>query len=70
MKIPGSTFIVTGGVSGLGEATVRTLHAREANVVIFDINEERGSALSKELGNRILFVKVDVTSEGTFCSIF
>jgi NAD(P)-dependent dehydrogenase (short-subunit alcohol dehydrogenase family) len=71
MKIPGSTFIITGGASGLGEATARILHSREANVVLFDINEERGKQISKELGNgRSLFVKVDVTSEGEIFSIF
>jgi 3-hydroxyacyl-CoA dehydrogenase/3-hydroxy-2-methylbutyryl-CoA dehydrogenase len=63
MKIADSTFIVTGGASGLGEATVRLLHSKQANVVIFDINDERGLALQKELGERALFIKVDVTSE-------
>ena len=40
MQISGSTAIVTGGASGLGEATVRALHAKGAKVVIFDMNAE------------------------------
>ncbi|MFA5597168.1 MAG: SDR family NAD(P)-dependent oxidoreductase, partial [Pusillimonas sp.] len=46
MQIKNSTFIVTGGASGLGEATVTALHQRNANVVIADRDNERGQALS------------------------
>jgi NAD(P)-dependent dehydrogenase (short-subunit alcohol dehydrogenase family) len=52
MKFDNSTFIVTGGASGLGEATVRRFHGAGANVVIADLNAERGSALAVELGAR------------------
>jgi len=63
MHIASSTFLVTGGASGLGEATVRLLAANGANVVIADVQAERGQALAGELGAKARFVKCDVTSE-------
>ena len=63
MKTSGKTFLVTGGASGLGEATVRALHAAGANVVILDVNAAAGGALALELGPRARFARTDVTSE-------
>jgi NAD(P)-dependent dehydrogenase (short-subunit alcohol dehydrogenase family) len=63
MQLQGSTFIVTGGASGLGEATIRTLHGGGASVVIADVQAERGEALARELGPKARFAKTDVTSE-------
>ena len=51
--------IVTGGASGLGEATARRLAGRGARVCIFDMNEERGEAVAKELDGA--FQRVDVS---------
>jgi NAD(P)-dependent dehydrogenase (short-subunit alcohol dehydrogenase family) len=62
MKIQGSVALVTGGASGLGEATVRRLAAGGARVVIVDRDDKRGPALEKELGERARFVKADVGS--------
>ena len=62
MDIGGKVFIVTGGASGLGEATVRTLLSRGANVVIADINRA-GEALAEQLGPGAVFAPTDVTSE-------
>jgi NAD(P)-dependent dehydrogenase (short-subunit alcohol dehydrogenase family) len=62
MEIKNSTFIVTGGASGLGAATARTIAAAGGNVVIADVNADAGSALAKELG-RARFIKTDVTAE-------
>lgn len=62
MRIEGSAALVVGGASGLGEATVRALHARGANVTIADVNAEKGAALSGELG--LDFVACDVREEG------
>ena len=62
MRISGKTAIVTGGASGLGEAAVERLHAAGANVVIADLNEEKGNALVAKLGDKALFVKCNVTS--------
>jgi 3-hydroxyacyl-CoA dehydrogenase/3-hydroxy-2-methylbutyryl-CoA dehydrogenase len=61
MRIDGSSALVAGGASGLGEATVRRLHAAGATVTIADVNRERGEALSAELGERAAFVAADVT---------
>jgi len=63
MEIKGKVAIVTGGASGLGEATVRRYVAQGAKVAIFDMNEERGQALVKELGDSVIYIKVDVVSE-------
>jgi NAD(P)-dependent dehydrogenase (short-subunit alcohol dehydrogenase family) len=61
MKVEGSGALVTGGASGLGEATARALVERGASVVICDLNAEKGEALAKEIG--ISFVQADVTDE-------
>ena len=53
--------VVTGGASGLGEATTRALAAHGVKVAIFDMNEAKGEAVAKEVGG--IFCKVNVTSE-------
>lgn len=63
MQIEGSGVLVVGGASGLGEETARLLHTRGAQILIADLNSERGSALASELGERASFVHADVTSE-------
>lgn len=62
MDLLHSVALVTGGASGLGEASVRRLVAGGAKVVIVDRNEERGTALEAVLGDATRFVKADVTS--------
>ena len=61
MQISGASAIVTGGASGLGEATVRRLVAAGALVTILDFNEATGAGLAKELGGSASFFKCDVT---------
>jgi NAD(P)-dependent dehydrogenase (short-subunit alcohol dehydrogenase family) len=61
MNIEGSSALVVGGASGLGEATVRDLHGGGALVTIADVNAEKGEALSSELG--LEFVACDVREE-------
>jgi NAD(P)-dependent dehydrogenase (short-subunit alcohol dehydrogenase family) len=63
MKIDGAVALVTGGASGLGEATVRRLAAAGARVLIVDRDDKRGEALAQELGERAAFAKTDVSSE-------
>ena len=64
MKITSDiVFFITGGASGLGEATVRRLHAAGARVSIADMNEDRMNLLKNELGERILTFKCDVSNE-------
>ena len=53
--------VVTGGASGLGEATARALAAQGVKVAIFDMNEARGEEVAKEIGGG--FCKVNVTSD-------
>ena len=53
--------VVTGGASGLGEATARALAAKGAKVAIFDMNEEKGEAVANDIGG--IFCKVNVTSD-------
>ena len=61
MNLQGASAIVTGGASGLGEATVRRLHQAGAAVTILDRNAEAGEALVKELGGGTNFAAADVT---------
>jgi 3-hydroxyacyl-CoA dehydrogenase / 3-hydroxy-2-methylbutyryl-CoA dehydrogenase len=63
MQIEKAGALVSGGASGLGEATARRLHELGAVVTIADVNEEKGSALAEELGEDATFVKTDVTNE-------
>ena len=60
VNFEGSSSIVTGGASGIGEACARQLAAAGSRVVIADIDEARGEAVASELGG--LFVRCDVTS--------
>ncbi|WP_445501182.1 SDR family NAD(P)-dependent oxidoreductase [Microvirga sp. G4-2] len=55
--------VVTGGASGLGEATARMLAAQGVKVAIFDRDAERGEAVAREIGG--LFARVDVTDEAS-----
>ncbi|MEU7653152.1 glucose 1-dehydrogenase [Micromonospora taraxaci] len=57
------TVLVTGGTGGQGASHVRAFHAEGANVVIADIDAERGAVLAAELGDRALFVRLDVSDE-------
>lgn len=61
MEINGSSAIVTGGASGLGEATARKLAAEGVQVTVFDRNEERGKEVVAEIGANATFVGGDVT---------
>jgi NAD(P)-dependent dehydrogenase (short-subunit alcohol dehydrogenase family) len=63
MQIQNSVFVVTGGASGLGEATARMLYGGGARVLIADVAAERGAALAAELGERAAFHRTDVASE-------
>ncbi len=60
MDLNGTSAIVTGGASGLGEATARLLAERGVHVVVADLQEDKGAPLAKEIGG--LFVQTDVTN--------
>jgi NAD(P)-dependent dehydrogenase (short-subunit alcohol dehydrogenase family) len=62
MKLDSSiSAVVTGGASGLGEATARLLASQGVKVAIFDMNEAKGEAVAKDLGG--VFCKVNVMSD-------
>ncbi|MDH3728807.1 MAG: 3-hydroxyacyl-CoA dehydrogenase [Myxococcales bacterium] len=61
MRIDGSVAMVTGGASGLGEATVRQWVSKGGRAVIVDLNTERGEKLAAELGDAASFVPADVS---------
>ena len=61
MDIAGKVFIVTGGASGLGEGTARMLVANGAQVVIADMQADKGEAVAREIG--AVFMKCDVSNE-------
>jgi NAD(P)-dependent dehydrogenase (short-subunit alcohol dehydrogenase family) len=62
MELAGASAVVTGGASGLGEATTRRLVAGGAKVVILDRDQAKGEALAKELGDATAYTPADVTS--------
>ena len=68
MEVRGSTFIVTGGASGLGAATARMVVDGGGNVVIADVNETQGRALVNALGESARYAHTDVTDEASAAS--
>lgn len=69
MKLDSSiSAVVTGGASGLGAATAKTLAAFGVKVALFDMNAEQGEAVASEIGGR--FVSVDVTSDESVAAGF
>ena len=65
MDVDGASALVTGGAGGLGAATVRRLASCGAGVVIADLAEDAGQLLAKDLGERVRFVRTDVTDEAS-----
>ena len=63
MEIKDKVAVVTGGASGLGEACVRSFLNDGASVAILDYNEERGNQVAAELGDKVIFLKTDVSSD-------
>jgi 3-hydroxyacyl-CoA dehydrogenase/3-hydroxy-2-methylbutyryl-CoA dehydrogenase len=63
MKISDVSALVTGGASGLGEAVVRAVISAGSKAAILDLADDKGGKLERELGERALYCKTDVTSE-------
>lgn len=63
MQIRDRTFLVAGGGSGLGAATVRMLTDNGARVIIADVNTESAEALAADVGDNARFVRTDVCDE-------
>ncbi|GGC66098.1 3-hydroxyacyl-CoA dehydrogenase [Chelatococcus reniformis] len=68
MDIKGIAAVVTGGGSGLGEATARALAARGAKVAIVDLQEDKAKAVAADIGG--LALKADVSSEEDAKAVF
>ena len=68
MDIQGVAAVVTGGASGLGEATARELAARGAKVAIFDRDGDKGGRVANEIGG--IFCEADVTSDEKVAAAF
>ena len=60
-QLKGKIAIVTGGSQGFGEGIVRMYVAEGARVVIGDLDAPRGEAIAKELGDKVHFVRCDVS---------
>ena len=69
MEVKGKTFLISGGASGLGGATSRLLAESGANVVIADINKEKGESLASSLGFMARFVETNVSDESSVKSV-
>jgi 2-keto-3-deoxy-L-fuconate dehydrogenase len=68
-RLDGKTALVTGGASGIGEATVRALSEAGARVFIVDLNEARGRSLAAEIPRSESF-RCDITSEQEVAALF
>ncbi|HVB70205.1 MAG TPA: SDR family NAD(P)-dependent oxidoreductase [Acidimicrobiales bacterium] len=60
MELTNTSALVTGGASGLGEATAHALAARGATVIVADLNDERGAQVAGEIGGA--YAHCDVTN--------
>ncbi|MYM63451.1 SDR family NAD(P)-dependent oxidoreductase [Pseudomaricurvus sp. HS19] len=63
MDIAGKTAVITGGASGLGRATAERFIADGANVAIFDLNDKLGNEVAELLGERAMYINVNVADE-------
>lgn len=61
-RLEGKVAVITGGASGMGEATARLFVREGARVVIGDVQQEKGEAVASEIGAECRFVKVDVSN--------
>lgn len=65
-RVKDKVALITGAAAGLGAATARILYNEGASVVVADINTEAGEALAQELGERALFIHLDVTDNNAW----
>ncbi len=64
MELQGATFIITGGGSGLGEATARLFAESGANLIIADLNADNANKVAAEIGDKAKAIECNVTDEG------
>ncbi|WP_160255539.1 3-hydroxyacyl-CoA dehydrogenase [Acinetobacter indicus] len=70
MKIQGKVCVVTGGASGLGAATAQYLVEQGTNVILVDMNQELGTQMAQQLGEKAQFKALDVTDEAAVEQFF
>ncbi|MFG0216040.1 SDR family NAD(P)-dependent oxidoreductase, partial [Brevibacillus porteri] len=63
MDFKNSVVAVTGGASGLGEATVKNIVAHGGKALMMDVNDEKGTQLAEALGDQVLYVNTNVVEE-------
>jgi NAD(P)-dependent dehydrogenase (short-subunit alcohol dehydrogenase family) len=68
-RLEGKVAVVTGGASGLGEATARLFVDEGASVVIGDLQADRGEKVASDLGDRAVFVSSDVSREADVAAL-
>jgi NAD(P)-dependent dehydrogenase (short-subunit alcohol dehydrogenase family) len=68
MELKDASALVTGGAGGLGSATARRLAQRGVKVVIADVDEARGVALAREIGQESVFVHTDILDENSIAN--
>ena len=69
MKLENKIAVITGGASGIGAAGTRRFSAEGATVIILDVNEKAGNALTEDLAN-VFFIKTDISDEYSVKSAF
>ena len=62
-RLEGKIAVITGGTSGIGEATAEVFAAEEAKVVIAGRSEEKGTEIAKRLGANVFYQRADVSKE-------
>lgn len=66
MRLKDKTALITGGASGIGAAAAHKFVSEGARVILGDVQEDKGRALARELGDAARFVRLDVTSEASW----